>query len=208
MQYTEDLGAIVLIHSRSNPIISCFRFCYSADLPAAPILCSTPTQLTLPTAIWSQSTGTSGVTDITIKSLSSHIDGGLLNKDEPLWVYELMILNTELSLWQTYLICEHHLTTRHIEIPQNYFKSNETRNSQVHLSFVVPDGIESDYFPQYKQGKSQPYIPGTDKFVVGKLKRRDEEFQRPAIKMKQAYDQLIDLRLPICSVETPWVSLD
>jgi hypothetical protein len=177
-------------------------------MPTVPILYSAPTQLTLPATICDQSAGTPGIADLHIKSLSSHVDGGFLNEDESVRVYELMILSTDFSLWQTSLFCEQYLTTRHIEITQSYSNSNNKRNSEVHQSFVVPDGMELDQLPPYKQSKSKPYVPGMDKFVVGKLKRRDEEFQRPAIKMKQAYDQLIDLRLPICSVETEWVSTD
>jgi hypothetical protein len=154
----------------------------------------------MPAEIWDKSQGAHGIADLQIeKLLSPDLNDSTAEKDT-MHVFQLMILNTEFSLWQTFLFSERHLTASHVELSRGNFSNTNKRQHDLPLSFVVPDEMKLDQFALDKRNVTTRRIPGVDKFVVRSVKRRDEEYRRPTMRMRDAYNQLSDLRLPVSSV--------
>jgi hypothetical protein len=177
-------------------MISCFRFGFSVDQPSIPILCSDPTELIIPDLIRGNSENGSGIADIQIRELS--VDDEDVDYHKALELFELAILDTNLSLWRLLMYSEPESSDNHSDSPL-LSPHTEQRKSRLPQSFIEPDETEH---PKVPPANFRGYARGEDRFVINKLKRRDNEFERPAMSMQQVYEHLRNLRQPISSNHT------
>jgi hypothetical protein len=184
---------LVIVHSKCTPMISWFRFGFSLDQPSVPILCSHPAELIIPDVIKGDSVNGSGVTDIQIRELSVRDEEA--NDESSLEFFEFAVLDTNLALWRLLVYSEPEVADRAGQSPV-ISPQNDSAYSVVSQSFIEPDEKERVKVPPTN---FRGYFQGEDRFIAGKLKRRDNELERPAMSMKSVYDRLRDLRQPICS---------
>src|ERR1700761_4634410 len=104
----------------------------------------------------------SGIADLLVKELWSTPKDDTTDEDDDFQLFDCVILNTGLSLWRTYLICERESSTRQFGVTKRRPNSSEHQKLEVPMSFIVPDGMEFD-----------DILPGKSNNVKRNFKGRD-----------------------------------
>jgi hypothetical protein len=152
----------------------------------------------VPRSVWEDCNSLLGIPDLLVRETFPSPNQSSNRQDNSRQFFELLIFNTNLSLYQTFLFCERDIESGSLSLSNIRHPSQVLQSQRLAESFVELNKAEEIPRKAFR-GR---YVPGEDVYVNSKISSREGHFSRPGMSMQQAYNQLVDLRLPVGQINT------